>query len=906
LKVNYRATAALAAVLVLTALVVLPSATAFRQIAAAAEARKQSFGIIMRADALLGALRDAETGQRGYSITGDESFLEPYLAVRDGIPGQLDVLRKRPMDAPSREHLDTLAPLVTARLAEMARVIEMRRNEDMAAVKSAVGSGRGKRLMDGIRAEMGAFVEHEQGVLEKHDADFQSDMRFMLATIAVACITTLVFALLFALLVYRQTQQRLEARVLAETKRLLTIQGETNLVLDQANSALIKSEESLAVTLSSIGDAVIATDTEAKVTRLNPAAERLTGWSLAEATGRPVSDVFVIISKLTRLPSTIPIMESLANGTVKGLANHTVLIARNGQECDIADSCAPIRDHSGAVVGAVLVFRDVTKEYALNQAVLDSAARTQTILNNVADGIITLRVEGGIIETANPAAKAMFGYGAAGLVGKELGCLVPELSQAELLGTLPNDAQSRDARAQGLGRALIGQREDGSTFPIEIALGPMSLGGIAFCTGILRDISERQLARRTLEQAKLAAEQAELAAEQANLAKSDFLSRMSHELRSPLNAILGFAQLMESDSPAPTPSQMQSLVHILKAGWHLLALINEILDLAVIESGKVSLSTEPVSLDEVFVECAAMLDSEAQQRAVTMSFPHFNRAVYVSADRTRLKQVVINLLSNAIKYNRMQGTVLVEVAEVELADVPGAAPGRTGSPQRTRISVTDSGLGMSQENLAQLFQPFNRLGQEATGGVAGTGIGLVVTERLVKLMGGSIAVTSSPGVGTVFSVELLSIAAPQLVFGCPDAAAEVAETEPLPQQGPQHTLLYVEDNPANMKLVEQLIARRPDMQLLTAVNGVLGLELARRAKPTLILMDINLPGISGVATMKLLREDPTTAHIPVVALSANASPRDIELGLEQGFFRYLTKPINIREFMDTLNAVLQA
>ncbi len=902
---NHRAAAALAAVLVLTALVVLPSVVAFRQIAAAAEARKQSFGTIMRADALLSALRDAETGQRGYSITGDESFLEPYLAVRDGIPGKLAALRERPMAPASRAHLDALAPLVTARLAEMARVVAMRRSQDMGGVKSAVSSGRGNRLMNAIRAEVAGFVELEQSALEKHDADFQSDMRFMLATIVVACITTLVFALLFAYLVYRQTQQRLEARTHSETKRILTIQQETNLGLALANSALVKSEESLAVTLRSIGDAVIATDTEARVTRLNPTAERLTGWTLAEATGRPVGDVFTVVSKLTRHPATIPIMESLAHGTVQGLANHTVLIARNGRECDIADSCAPIRDPSGAVVGAVLVFRDVTEEYALQQAVRDSGMLTQTILNTVADGIITLRAEGHIIETANPAAVAMFGYTAAEIVGKSLACLVPEIAQAALPGTLPDGRESRDARAHVLDRALVGHHKDGTTFPVEIALGQMSIGGIHYFTGILRDISERQLARHTLEQSKLEAEQSKLEAERANREKSDFLARMSHELRSPLNAILGFAQLMESDTPAPTPSQLQSLTHILKAGWHLLALINEVLDLAVIESGKVSLSTEPVSLDEVCAECAAMLDTEAQQRGVTLTLPRFERALYVSADRTRLKQVLINLLSNAIKYNRQQGTVQVEVAEVERADIPVAAPGGTKNLQRTRISVTDSGVGMSKENLVQLFQPFNRLGQEAAGGVAGTGIGLVVTERLVKLMGGSIAVTSKPGVGTVFSVELLSIAAPQLAFGSPDVAAEGVEPEPRSQEGPRHTLLYVEDNPANMKLVEQLIARRPDMQLLTAVNGVLGLELARRAQPTLILMDINLPGISGVATMRLLREDPSTAHIPVVALSANASPRDIELGLEHGFFRYLTKPINIKEFMDTLNLVLQ-
>jgi CheY-like chemotaxis protein len=272
-----------------------------------------------------------------------------------------------------------------------------------------------------------------------------------------------------------------------------------------------------------------------------------------------------------------------------------------------------------------------------------------------------------------------------------------------------------------------------------------------------------------------------------------------------------------------------------------------------------------------------------------MTFPCFATLMFVSADRTRLKQVIINLLSNAIKYNKELGTVVVAC--------------RTSTPERTRISVTDTGKGLTPEKLAQLYQPFNRLGQEAVGGVAGTGIGLVVTKRLIELMGGELGVESTLGAGSVFWFELITSAAPQLEAETDDAAAR--EKTPPPIDAPVHTLLYVEDNQANMKLVEQIIARRPDLRLLTAVNGQLGIELARRERPTVILMDINLPGISGVAAMEILRGDPATAQIPVVALSANANPRDIEMSLAKGFFRYLTKPIKIKELTDALNAALQ-
>ena len=405
---------------------------------------------------------------------------------------------------------------------------------------------------------------------------------------------------------------------------------------------------------------------------------------------------------------------------------------------------------------------------------------------------------------------------------------------------------------------------------------------------IARDVTERKRNEQALQETNTELASAKSAAEEANLAKSDFLSSMSHELRSPLNAILGFAQLMELASPLPTDSQKESIAQILQAGWHLLKLINEILDLSVIESGKVSLSTESVSLAEVMSECQAMMEPQAQQLGIGMTFPRFDNPFFVSADRTRLKQIVINLLSNAIKYNKEQGTVVVDCT--------------TSTPGFTRISVKDTGAGLSPEKLAQLFQPFNRLGQEA-GGVAGTGIGLVVTKRLAELMGGVLGVESIAGAGSVFWCELISCAAPQLVVESGEAAALDVPT--VATGARRLTLLYVEDNLANMKLVEQLIARRPDLRLLTAVNGTLGIEVARTSQPTMILMDINLPGISGVEALKVLRGDPATAHIPVVALSANAMPRDIEKGLQAGFFRYLTKPIKINEFMHTLDAALE-
>ncbi|HHT9145425.1 MAG TPA: hybrid sensor histidine kinase/response regulator, partial [Candidatus Wunengus sp. YC61] len=327
---------------------------------------------------------------------------------------------------------------------------------------------------------------------------------------------------------------------------------------------------------------------------------------------------------------------------------------------------------------------------------------------------------------------------------------------------------------------------------------------------------------------------------------------------------------------------------ILQAGWYLLELINEILDLAVIESGRLTLSLEPVSLAEVLLECQDMIEPQGQKRGVKLTFPQFDIPCFVRADRTRLKQVIINLLSNAIKYNRAQGTVEVKCI--------------ARTPERLRISIKDSGAGLPPEKLTQLFQPFNRIGRESTA-EEGTGIGLVMSKRLVELMEGVIGVESTVGEGSVFWFELSLTVAPQQATEGDEPATFV---KPAVKDGAAlHTLLYVEDNLANLKLVEQLIARRPNMRLLSAVNGNLGIELARDNQPEVILMDINLPGINGFEALKILREDPVTAHIPVLAISANVMPHDIKKGLEAGFFSYLTKPIKVNEFMDALDVALE-
>lgn len=522
-----------------------------------------------------------------------------------------------------------------------------------------------------------------------------------------------------------------------------------------------------------------------------------------------------------------------------------------------------------------------------------TGALQHAILNSATFSIIATDAKG-IIQLFNVGAERMLGYSAAEVINK--------IKPSDM-----HDPQEVKARARALSleldtpitpgfealahkasREIVDSYDltyickDGRRFPAVVSITALRDDYDVIIGYLLigADNSVRKQAEAELTNAKAAAEK-------ASLAKSDFLSNMSHELRSPLNAILGFAQLMESDVVPQTAAQKESTGQILQAGWYLLDLINEILDLALIESGKLLLSQEPMLMNDVLHDCQAMIEPQALKRRITVSFNHFESPRFVSADRTRVKQILINLLSNAIKYNHPGGTVDVECTVI--------------SPERIRISIKDSGPGLSPEKQAQLFQPFNRLGQEASGD-EGTGIGLVMTKRLVELMGGVIGVDSDGEDGSVFWFELVGAVEPKLEIGSIEAAHQPAEFRNDPEL---HTLLYVEDNPANMKLVEQLIARRPDMRLLCATDATIGIQMAREHKPEVILMDINLPGISGIRALEILSHDPLTQHIPVVAISANAMPRDIRRGLAAGFFRYLTKPIKVHEFMHVLDVALE-
>ncbi len=1224
------------------------------------------------AQKIMALVVDANMGTRGYILTFNDDFLKPYEEVRERVKKELERLRSYSTTTTATAQVDKLIPLINQGFDFYASAIADTGTVDSRSLILQFTNGEGTQRTEAIRAAIREYEKLQTRQLQQYRSEHRKYMNYLFAFIILVSVFMLLFAQAFAYGIYRNIHQRLMDLVHLETKRSLDKQQAMNQQLNLAYITVQDSERKLDVTLNSIGDAVIATDCNSCVTLMNHVAEQLTGIRSAQTTGKSICEFFHLINKETRKPVLNPALETLLDGSTQG-ASDNILVLSDGTERNIAHSCAPIRDRDGQVIGAVLVFRDITAENNAQQALLDSTELIKTILGTMIDGIVTFNARTKVIESVNSATEKMFGYKANELIGQTINVIVPDLDSQT--GSFDYYKTSLEERSNGIVHEVYGQQKDGQYLPLEIAINEMRLGGERYLACVLRNITARKYAeaqmieseyryrnlfesidegfcvveiiykdgvpvdqlfletnpsfekhthfhdakgkylsdfipdivadlftiydqvlktgepvrfeehipslaiwfdiytcrfgkpennrvaivfnnitnRKDAEQAlresdervRLATEatgvgiwelnladnrmcwdkqmfriygvepttdgivdsgiwiqhllsedrvaqegwlrsihldgrhhrefrirqdgtneiryirsvdtlrtdaegkpesiigtnlditemkrtedilreserhlravinalpvaiyatdaegnlthfnqtavdfsgcipelgndkwckglrlfhpdgshmayedcpmaialkegrpffgveamaerpdksrinflahptplrdtsgkivgginmlidiserkrldqvllennieltKAKTLAEKANRAKSDFLSNMSHELRTPLNAILGFAQLIDASNPQPTPAQKRSVLQILQAGWYLLDLINEILDLTLIESGRLPLSIETVSLPELMRECKAMVEPQALNRNITLNFPEFNSPFNVTADNTRLKQVLINLLSNAIKYNRTNGTVTVTCVESGTA--------------RARISIEDTGEGLSPDQLSQLFQPFNRLGKENSN-EEGTGIGLVMTKRLVKLMGGKITVESTPGKGTLFSVELLMGGEDPMAIARTDGHL-LSDYHHIKNSSAKRTLLYVEDNPANLTLVEDIIASRTDFSLLSARDGFAGVELARLAQPDLILMDINLPGMNGTDALRILAKDPLTQHIPVIALSANAIPNDIQQGLEAGFFRYLTKPIRINEFMSSLDAALE-
>ena len=545
----------------------------------------------------------------------------------------------------------------------------------------------------------------------------------------------------------------------------------------------------------------------------------------------------------------------------------------------VHSTITPFMNERGKPEEYISIRTEITTQKVLERNLKQQQTRMGTILDHLGEGVY-LTDEAGHLIYLNSEAKRMLGWSLEELAGKGLhdithhhrpdGQPLPAAECPIFLAMRANRVyRSRDE---------VFFHKDGSALPVKVTSAPLLLGGeLQGSVTLFSDVREERRSQQRLLEAKEEAER-------ANRAKSDFLSSMSHELRTPMNAILGFSQILEYDS-ALNAEQHDNVQEILKGGRHLLALINEVLDLAKIESGRIELSLEPVNLASVVDDCRPLIQTQAGARQIALFLDVPEKAV-VRADRTRLKQVLLNLLSNAVKYNRQGGNIRLGVQ---------AATG-----ERWRVSVSDTGHGIAPERLAELFLPFNRLDVQSSE-IEGTGIGLTITRRLLELMNGQVGVSSQIGVGSCFWFELPSeVASP---------GAKTPIDEPAAQHAPprrQHQVLYVDDSRINLKLVALMLGRRPHINLVTTHLPEMAFELALNQLPDLVLLDINMSGMDRYEVLSALKADDRLRSIPVFAITADAMPGDIERGRAAGFNEYMAKPLYVGQFLKTIDRYLDS
>ncbi|HUG38297.1 MAG TPA: PAS domain S-box protein [Candidatus Limnocylindrales bacterium] len=638
--------------------------------------------------------------------------------------------------------------------------------------------------------------------------------------------------------------------------------------------------------------AICLLDSTGAVRMWSPGARQIFGWTEAEVLGHPDP----IADPESELTLRALRARSRAGEAVSGI--EVRCRRKDGSPVDVSVSTAPVHDAAGRVSGVVEVIADVTARRRAEDALRSSEARYRWLFEDNPLPMWVSDLETRAFLDVNEAAIRQYGHPR----DEFLRMTIDDLRPPEDVPRVPGALAEPEAETVGVWRH---RRKDGRLIDVEVVRHALVLDGRPALLALAHDVTERRRAEEALWQAKgelerrvaertaaltqanarLEAEvaerrRAEAQAADASQAKSEVLARMSHELRTPLNAILGFAQRLERAALAP--EDRESVGHIRKTGQQLLGLINEVLDLSHIETRRLALSPEPVAVRDVVEGALALIRPLAERRRIQLEVALDEGAGWhVLADRERLHQVLLNVLSNAVSYNREGGTVAVSCTRV-----PGS---------RVRVTVSDTGPGIPPERLARLFTPFDRLGASPAP-TEGAGLGLVLARGLLEAMGGRLTVESTVGQGTTCTIALPETENPTAVQERSGAAAVVP--------GTSGTVLYIEDNLANLRVLERIVSRRPGVKLVTAMQGRLGLDLARQHRPAFILLDLNLPDISGQDALAALRAEPETRDIPVAILSADAGSLQVKQLLEQGAIAYLTMPLDVARLLGLLDEVL--
>jgi PAS domain S-box-containing protein len=638
---------------------------------------------------------------------------------------------------------------------------------------------------------------------------------------------------------------------------------------NESEEALRESEERFRMLAENSRDLIRSYDADGTIRYASPSCRAVLGYDPDELVGRSSSEL--------QHPDELPGRDARRRAVIATDGDSTVTYRsrrKDGSYVWLEANVRALRDgQSHKLVGFQEAARDITERRRAEESLRESEERFRLLAENSTD-VIARSSTDAVIRYISPASRLLYGYEPKDMIGRSGW----EFIHPDDLVALRHDVATRGARPVDATNEYRVKRRDGRYVWVEArshALrDPVSREVIEFHTSV-RDITERK-------QAEAAVGRAREEAERANNAKSEFLSRMSHELRTPLHAILGFGELLGREILAE--AQRDKLMQIFKAGHHLLDLVDEVMDLSRIERGELGVSLEPVHLGELVQETLAMVSPLASARSVTVAAPVAEDLdIHVLADRQRLKQVLLNLLSNAVKYNRERGEVRLACA-------------RAGSA-KVRIEVADTGPGIADDELTRVFDPFERIGAEATD-VEGTGLGLALSNRLVEAMSGQIGVESELGEGTTFWLELASAVAPKAGRAPSDSAPAIAAER---IRGPARTVVYVEDNPSNVKLVETILAERPEVTLIVAMQGGLAVELVREHRPALVLLDLNLPDVSGEEVLATLRSDARTSDIPIVVVSADATPGQIARLRRAGADDYLTKPFGLERFLAVID-----
>jgi PAS domain S-box-containing protein len=662
----------------------------------------------------------------------------------------------------------------------------------------------------------------------------------------------------------------------------------------KAAEALLEVNANLATTLNSIGDAVISTDLAGKIVQMNLVAETLTGWTLAEAAGRPLAEVFRILNAETRQPAANPVAKVLKTGQIVGLANHTVLLARGGTERQIADNATPVRDADGPTLGVVLVFRDVTQGYTAAEALKVSEVRYRRLFEAAQDGILLLDAETGLITDVNPFLIELLGLSREVFLGKKVWELGFFKDSAFNQANFTELQQKEYIRYEDMPL----ETADGRRIDVEFVSNVYRVNHHKVIQCNVRDITDRRRAEESrrqskeqleqytaaLEKANKALEESKRLADCANRAKSEFLANMSHELRTPLNAVIGFSEglLGRVDRHPLNEHQIARIGNIKTSGEHLLQLINDVLDIAKVESGKIDLHIATFDIEPLAREIGDLVEALARDKpAVRFTLDLEEHLPPIASDRDKIRQILVNLLSNGIKFTE-QGSVALRIRRCN---------------DSLLLSVGDTGMGISAEHQGRLFEQFYQVDQKTHRSLKGTGLGLAISKKFAELLGGTLTVESVQRQGSTFTLTVplvfdrrKNIDRRQIVQQAPAPIAPASEGQQ------RRRVLCIEANPENGALLDDYLTEA-GYRVILAANGTEGLRLAASERPKAIILDVMLPGEEGWGILYRLKADPATSHIPVIVATGLDEQR---LGLFLGASEYLVKPVSHAQLLQAI------